>query len=444
MFFLPPRSTKSVICSKLFPAWYIGRKPNHEILTVSHSDQLSSDFGRTVRDIVDTELFHGMFPGVTLKRDVRAAGKWMTNQNGQYYAAGIRSKVAGRGAHVALLDDVMSETEAFSPAGRKFAQEWYPAGIRTRIMPGGSIVIINTRYHWEDICGWLLAMQEEFDTPTKERWKVISIPAWLDEKSAKLLNLEEGHSYFPEWKSDEELRLVEREIKGSNGTKYWESLYMQNPTPEKGSAIKTEWFQWWEYDEPPGCDFILQSLDTAFSTKQSADFSVIQTWGIFNLFDEDADTGDEFIVPNLILLGSVKERLEYPDLRRIAKEEYLRYRPDFCVVEKKASGQSLIQDLRRSGLPVLEYSPDRDKLSRVHTASPMLESGKVWLPKGKDWARDLFDEAIMFPYGAHDDQVDAMTMAIHYVKDSWRLEHPDDPDWEDEPRRHKRVGYWKV
>jgi predicted phage terminase large subunit-like protein len=185
-------------------------------------------------------------------------------------------------------------------------------------------------------------------------------------------------------------------------------------------------------------------LDTAFSTKETADFSVIQTWGIFNLFDEDEDTGDEYIVPNLILLGSVKERLEYPDLRRIAKEEYLRYRPDFCVVEKKASGQSLIQDLRRSGLPVLEYSPDRDKLSRVHTASPMLESGKVWLPKGKDWARDLFDEAIMFPYGAHDDQVDAMTMAIHYVKDSWRLEHPDDPEWEDEPRRKSRVGYWRV
>ena len=147
MVFLPPRSSKSVICSKLFPAWYIGKNPNHEILTVSHSDQLSSDFGRSVRDIVNTEEFVNMFPGVNLRQDVRAAGKWKTNLNGSYYAAGVRSQIAGRGAHIAILDDVMSEEDSFSDAGRRYIKEWWPSGLRTRIMPNGSIIIINTRYH---------------------------------------------------------------------------------------------------------------------------------------------------------------------------------------------------------------------------------------------------------------------------------------------------------
>tara|TARA_R110002012_G_scaffold137945_1_gene293073 strand:- start:215 stop:1783 length:1569 start_codon:yes stop_codon:yes gene_type:complete len=445
MVFLPPRSSKSVICSKLFPAWYIGRNPNHEILTVSHSDQLSSDFGRSVRDIVNQEKFADMFPGVHLRQDVRAAGKWKTNLNGSYYAAGVRSQIAGRGAHMAILDDVMSEEDSFSDAGRRYIKEWYPSGLRTRIMPNGSIIIINTRYHYDDLCGWLLKQQDEFDIETKMRWNVISIPAWLDEKASKLLGLEEGTSYFPEWKDNETLRIDEVEIKATNGAKYWESLYMQNPTPDEGSLIKKNWINKWEYEEPPSCDFILQTYDTAFSTKTTADFSVIQTWGVFHFFDDRPD-GEEVAASNLILLGQVRGRYEYPDLRRIAQQEYRKHRPDICLVEKKASGQSLIQDMRRSGLPVLEYMPDKDKISRVYSASPLLEAGRVWIPKGKSWANELYEEAILFPYARHDDQVDAMVMAIHYVKDSWRMEHPDDPDWEDDvnPRKQKRVAYWRV
>jgi len=145
MVFLPPRSSKSVICSKMFPAWYMGNHANHEILSVSHSDQLASDFGRSVRDIVNTDLYKEIFPETTLRSDVRAAGKWQTNQNGVYIAAGVRSQIAGRGCHVALLDDVMSEEDAFSEAGRRYIKEWYPAGLRTRLMPNGSVVIINTR-----------------------------------------------------------------------------------------------------------------------------------------------------------------------------------------------------------------------------------------------------------------------------------------------------------
>ena len=439
MVFLPPRSSKSLICSKLFPAWYIGNFSNHEIMSVSHSDQLASDFGRTVRDIVNTEKFQRIFKGVALRSDVKAAGKWKTNKNGSYYAAGVRSQVAGRGANVALLDDVMSEEDSFSQTGRKYIKEWYPAGLRTRLMPNGAIIIINTRYHYDDLCGWLLKQEKTAEQNTYS-WEVISIPAWLNEEAAELLGLPVGSSYFPEWKSDKILKIDEEEIRASNGARYWNSLYMQDPSPDDGGIIKKKYIQWWEYDEPPECEFIIQTYDTAFSTSRTADFSVIQTWGIFNDYDEDYGFSS-----HLILLGNTKGRYEYPELRRIAQDLYKEFRPDVCIIERKASGQSLIQDMRRAGLPVLDYLPDKDKIARVYASTPMMEAGRVWLPKNKVWADDLFSECMSFPNGSHDDQVDCLSMAIHYMKDSWNLTHPEDPSWEDDgSKRDKRVAYWRV
>ena len=439
MVFLPPRSSKSLICSKLFPAWYIGNFSNHEIMSVSHSDQLASDFGRTVRDIVNTEKFQRIFKGVALRSDVKAAGKWKTNKNGSYYAAGVRSQVAGRGANVALLDDVMSEEDSFSQTGRKYIKEWYPAGLRTRLMPNGAIIIINTRYHYDDLCGWLLKQEKTAEQNTYS-WEVISIPAWLNEEAAELLGLPVGSSYFPEWKSNKILKIDEEEIRASNGARYWNSLYMQDPSPDDGGIIKKKYIQWWEYDEPPECQFIIQTYDTAFSTSRTADFSVIQTWGIFNDYDEDYGFSS-----HLILLGNTKGRYEYPELRRIAQDLYKEFRPDVCIIERKASGQSLIQDMRRAGLPVLDYLPDKDKIARVYASTPMMEAGRVWLPKNKVWADDLFSECMSFPNGSHDDQVDCLSMAIHYMKDSWNLTHPEDPSWEDDgSKRDKRVAYWRV
>ena len=208
-------------------------------------------------------------------------------------------------------------------------------------------------------------------------------------------------------------------------------------------SIRKKWLQRWEYDEPPYCDFIIQTYDTAFSTKTTADFSVIQTWGIFNDYEVEED-GEEDYKGNLILLGNMKGRYEYPELRRLAQLLYEEHKPDVCIVEKKASGQSLIQDMRRAGLPVMEYLPDRDKVARVYAASPMIESGRVWIPTNKKWGDDLIQELIQFPHAAHDDQVDALTMAVHYMRESWRLTHPEDADWDDPPRTKKRVAYWNV
>jgi predicted phage terminase large subunit-like protein len=309
-------------------------------------------------------------------------------------------------------------------------------------MPNGAIIIINTRYHYDDLCGWLLK-QEAAVEENMYPWDVISIPAWLNEEAAELLGLPVGTSYFPEWKPDELLKIDEQEIRASNGSRYWNALYMQDPSPDDGGIIKKKWIQTWDYDEPPPCDFILQTYDTAFSTSRTADYSVIQTWGIFYTF-EDNEYGVEQSQSNIILLGNTRGRFEYPELRRKAQELYAEFRPDVCIIEKKASGQSLLQDMRRAGLPVLDYLPDRDKVSRVYAATPMMEAGRVWLPSDRVWSDDLFSECMSFPHGSHDDQVDCMTMAIHYMKDSWNLIHPEDPSWEDEPRMRKRVAYWRT
>ena len=222
-------------------------------------------------------------------------------KGGQYYAAGVRSQIAGRGAHIAILDDVMSEEDSYSEAGRRYVKEWYPAGLRTRIMPNGSIFIINTRYHYDDLCGWLLKQQDNAGDYDVIPWEVVRIPAWLDEEASELLQLPVGSSYFPEWKPDEVLRVDEHEIKASNGARYWNALYMQDPTPDEGGLIKKKWLKWWEYGEPPPCDFIIQTYDTAFSTKTTADYSVIQTWGIFSMYDQTED-GIESFQGNLILV----------------------------------------------------------------------------------------------------------------------------------------------
>ena len=443
MIFLPPRSSKSLISSRLFPSWYMGRQPAHEILTISHNEQLSSDFGRSVRDLVAHPVFEEVFEGVRLRKDAKAAGKWKTNKGGSYFAAGVNSQIAGRGAHVAIIDDAMSEADAFSDAGRAYIKNWYPSGLRTRLMPGGSIVIINTRYHDDDLCGWLLRNQKAEDNPDTTPWKVIKIPAWVDEESSELLGLPVGSSYFPEWKTDELLRQDEAEIRSNNGAKYWQSLYMQNPTPDEGGIIKMGYLSPWTDPEPPNCEFILQTMDTAFSTKSTADESVLQTWGIFHRATTDS-AGVERVVANLILLGNEHGRWEYPELRSLAQAEYDHHRPDLVLIEKKASGQSLIQDLRRAGLPIMEYMPDRDKVARVNASTPFMESGRIWIPSGRNWADDLLNQALRFPGGRHDDMVDAMTMAILYVRDSWRIEHPDDPELDDEPvRRQKTRGsYW--
>lgn len=444
MIFLPPRSMKTTI-SQLFQAWCFGRHPGWQLMNVCYAQGLADDTSRIVRNLIMTPEYQRVFPGVQISADSRAVNKWSTAQGGRYTSAGITGGIAGKGAHIAFIDDPLSEQDAFSKAQREFVKKWYPGGLKSRLMPGGRIVIISTRWHEDDLPGWLLTAA--IKDSKADQWDVIEFPA--------IVQTDKGEeSYWPEWRPLHELQALRDDP--TTPRSQWNALYMQTPTPEEGNILQRKHFQLWPAEKPlPQCSFVMMSLDTAFSKKETADFSVIQVWGIFDTGykvpeqrDEDGkiinrDAGREFNVPNAILLSNRRGRWDYTELLDETRAAVRRFQPDRIIIENKASGIILIQDMQRAGFPVWAYSPGKgqDKESRVHTISRYVVGGRVWMPEDKMWADDLVDEACAFPFGRNDDQLDAMTLALLHLRDAWALVAADDPH-EDEPEVRKPRLYW--
>lgn len=435
MLMLPPGGMKSVLVNKLFTSWCYGRHPQWQVITVSHSVDLAERFGRDVRDLLSSVEFQKIFPKTKLRPDVRAAGRWYTNKKGVYTAAGAGTSIAGTRANLGILDDLMSEQTAKSDLERDRILKWYGPGFRTRLLPGARAIAVGTRWHEDDIQGHLLRQAQK--DPLADQWEIIKIPALLDDEGADLLNLPVGSSFWPSmWSTQDMLQTKANTSPGD-----WSALYMQSPVPDEGAIFKDTWFKGWSLDAPPDCDFVFLSLDTAFSSKKTADFSIIQAWGIFFQTRTD-EKGLELRVPHMILLSQKKGRYEYPELKTKVQESFKTFKPDVIVIEKAASGQSLIQDLQRTGLPVREFVPDRDKISRAHAVAPILSAGRVWLPN-RAWADELKAEALSFPLGAHDDAVDAMVQAILYMRQGWMVGTEDeDHYWNQPPKRRRRGGYW--
>ena len=197
-------------------------------------------------------------------------------------------------------------------------------------------------------------------------------------------------------------------VKVSIGLKKWNAQWQQQPTNDDGAILKREWWKKWTKEDVPDCEYKIQTYDTAYSKKETADYSVISTWGVFT---PDMDSG-----PNLILLSVRRGRWDFPELKRIAKEEYLAWQPDNVLIEAKATGTPLQQEMRRMGIPVTMYSPGgrrsgQDKVSRANAVAPLLESGMIWYPDEYEWAQEMVEECAAFPNGSNDDQVDAAVMA---------------------------------
>lgn len=430
MIFMPPRSMKSVNASVLYPSWILGRHPSWQVMGVSYGQELANAFGRDTRNLLMSEDYGRIFP-TRVKSDSRATNRWDTEQGGRYVAAGITAGIAGRGANLAIIDDPLSEQDAMSKSAREFVKNWWPGGLRSRLQPDGRILIVTTRWHEEDLAGWLLDSAER--DPRAEQWRTLSIPA---------LN-EEDESYWPERWPAEYLKGLREDPTMPRAQ--WNALYMQEPTGEEGNLIKAEHLRWWpEGKQLPACESIIMSADTAFGKKESSDYSVLQVWGIFTTGFEDS-RGKEFNVPNAILLANRRGKWEYPELLEQARQLTKKYNPDRIIVEKKASGEVLLPDLQRAGLPVIPYVPGKgqDKMARVHACTRFFVSGRVHLPEGEGWSYDLAEEALAFPKGKNDDQVDAMTMALLYLRDSYALYNQDDQVGDDEPRR-KRKTYWRA
>ena len=398
---MPPRHTKSEFASFLLPSWMVGRKPNLKIIQSTHTTELAIRFGRKAKNLMDSQEYKQVFK-TRLREDSQAAGKWETEQGGEYYAAGVGSAITGRGADLLIIDDPHSEQDALNVHALERAYEWYTSGPRQRLQPGGAIVVVMTRWNMKDLTGMLLKNQKELKS---DKWEVIEFPAILPS----------GKSVWPEyWKKDE----LEG-VKASISIGKWNAQWMQNPTAEEGSLIKREWWKVWDKPYIPPLQHIIQSYDTAFLKKETADYSAITTWGVFYP-DEDSPA-------NLILLDSFKDRLEFPDLRKEALEQYRYWNPETVIIEGKASGMPLTFELRKMGIPVINYTPSKgnDKHARVNAVSPLFESGQIWAPDEK-FAEEVIEECASFPYGDNDDLVDSTTQAIMRFRQGGFITHPED------------------
>ena len=418
---MPPRHTKSEFASYLLPAWFLGKNPGKKVIQTSHTAELAVGFGRKVRNLVDMEAYHEVFPGLALQADSKAAGRWNTSKGGDYFAIGVGGAVTGKGADLLIIDDPHSEQEAAmaatNPEVYDKVYEWYTSGPRQRLQPGGAIVIVMTRWSQRDLTGQVLKSAAQ---RTGEEWEVIEFPAILPS----------GNPLWPEFWSMEELSALQEELPNSK----WQAQYQQNPVGNESAIVKRDWWQWWEEDDPPKCEYVLQTWDTAFEKHQRADYSAGTTWGIF--------TNETDMSKNIILLNTYKKRVEWVDLKRDVLKEYTEFEPDGLLIEKKATGAPLIYELRAMGIPVMEYTPSKgqDKIARLNSVSDIIASGKVWVPRTR-WAEELVDEIAAFPSGEHDDLVDATTLALMRFRQGGFLRLPsDEPEeikWFKNSRREK-------
>lgn len=425
---MPPRHTKSEFASYLLPAWFLGRFPNKKVIQTSHTAELAVGFGRKVRNLVDSDVYKSIFPGVGLQTDSKAAGRWATNHGGDYFAIGVGGAVTGKGADILIIDDPHSEQEATiaetSPEVYDKTYEWYTSGPRQRLQPGGSIIIVMTRWAKKDLTGQVLKSAAQ---RSGEDWEVIEFPAIFDD----------DRPLWPEFWDIKELLALKNELPNSK----WMAQYMQHPSSEVSAIVKREWWRLWEHDDPPSCEFIIQSWDTAFLKTERADYSACTTWGVF--YKED-DTGLQ--QANIILLNAVKKRMEFPELKMRAYEDYKEWEPDALIVEAKAAGSPLIFELRAMGIPVQEFTPSKgnDKIARLNAVADIFASGRVWVPN-KHWADELVEETASFPSGEHDDLVDSMTQALlRFRRGGFIRLDSDEPDDVREFKSRRNQGYYNV
>lgn len=423
---VPPRHGKSHLVSTYFPAWYLGNNPQHQILLVSHTTDLAVDFGRKIRNIIDSDKYQAIFPNVTLAADSKSAGRWNTNHGGIFYACGVGSALAGRGANLLVVDDPHNEQDIINGNYDIFdkAYMWFTLGARTRLMPDGKVAIIHTRWHQDDLTGRLvkdMTQNEEVD-----QYEVFEFPAILNE------NTDNEKALWPEFF---DLPALHR-TKASMPVFQWNAQYQQNPTGEEGAIIKREWWKIWKAESPPPCEYIIMSLDAAAEAKTRSDFSALTTWGIF-LSEEDN-------THNIILLNSIKKRLEFPELKDLAYKEWKEWEPDSFIIEKKSNGTPLFQEFRRMGIPVQEYTPHRgsgDKTARLNSIADIIRSGLVWVPETR-WAEELVEEIASFPFASHDDLVDSAVMGLMRFRSGGFVKLPTDYNTDDKPNKLRSYGYY--
>jgi predicted phage terminase large subunit-like protein len=445
-FELPPGAMKSLtLC--IWLSWCLGRHPKWYVIAKGGTFELATDnYGEKLRSILMLPEFCFIFTETKISKTTRAKHMWNTTLGGRFRAAGALQNVQGKRAHIIVCDDLIGENTPKSEVTKICSK--YVIGVRSRLLPTGSAeVIVNTRWSLNDLSGYIIKVDE---LASATPWVKISIPAILTgekgEAAAKLLGLPVGGSYWPEYWPLENFESTRRTLPEWQ----WNALYMQNPTPEEGNKFKRKNFNFWDEIENSGFpEFtaIYLSMDTAFSESQRADNSA---WGVYGIRESWVTSGNSKRMKiEVFLMEAGKDKLSYPELVMKAKSLNTKYHLQGIVIENKASGQSLIQDLVFQGLPVIPYEPKGDKLLRASLTAPFLEQGIFYLPTHAGFAKDFLSELLEFPSGEYDDQVDQFTQLVLYLRDAGVLTfegyggHNNDSD-EDEDVKPPVKTYWSA
>lgn len=421
---LPPGGMKSELCTRLFPSWLLGRFPKVRMIIIGHGIDFARDeFGAKIRDIVRMDEYKKIFPKTELREDKQTAGRFLTTEGGEMVCSSLEAKIAGRRGHIVITDDAIVEDDAYSKPVRTRMVGGYMSNVRSRLLMTPDCAELNVGTRW--VQGDLFDFLETEDKKSGAAWEIIKIPALLDEEASKYLRkegdpedyLKVGTSFWPEFHPTKRLEMIRASY--ANNMSKWNAVYMQNPTPEEGELLSPSDFQHWLSTEIPECHTILITADTAYTKNTQSDFTAWQVWGIFHRQMKEGGKKN-----NAILISEGKGKWDYPELVEIFTNLYTRYDPDYFVLEERSSGLALIPDLRARGLPVYGWKTEKDKHVRVHASAPIVKSGIIWVPMPKDApeiiekSTEFIGEICMFPGGAHDDRIDAMSQFLLFARDN--------------------------
>jgi len=416
---VPPRHGKTNLASKYFPGWYLGRYPDRQVIAVTYAQEFADSLGRDVRNLIGEPEYQRVFPGTSLSEDSKAAKRFHTQKNGVYYSVGVGGPITGKGAHLLLIDDpVKNREDADSATIRRKMKEWYASTAYTRLMPGGAICIISTRWHDDDLSGWLLKEHAH------EGWTVISLPAIAEEIEEWHVGGENwrrlpGEALWPEWYPVSRLMEVQR-----MSSREWNALYQQRPVAKEGGKCKLAWLKN-RYkrgdsmrsirigDRQVTMSGIVLSVDTGMKQGEDNDPTMISVWGEF---DSGAAMGHA-------LLDVFSESIGYERLKPIVLSYIEQYNPKAVLIEDAALGSALLQELQHTRIAnrvaLLGQKPDGSKSVRFDRVLPLIEEGRVWLPEpGSDcpWLANYEDEMVAFPHGKHDESVDVTSQYLNWFR----------------------------
>jgi predicted phage terminase large subunit-like protein len=387
--FMPPRHSKTYHVSERFPAWFLGRNPERRVILASYGSDLAEGSSRKVRNLLLDERWP--FPTVGVAHDSAAVNKWSTNHGGEVIAAGVGGAMTGFGADILVIDDpVKGRAEADSETYRESTWDWYTEVARTRLMPGGRIVLCQTRWHEDDLAGRILARAGG--------WTILNLPALALDGDP--LGRSPGEPLWPEWYGLTELADLRADLTSEQGARGWQALYQQSPTADEGGMFKRAWFtRRWGDDDLPEMTYTVLAVDSAFKTGVHNDPSALTLWG--------TDGVDYYV------LAEWSGRWEFHELKQQIVAASRDKKPNLVLIEDTASGQSAIQELRReTKLPIVAHKVTASKEARAQAVAPICEAGKVVLPTYAPWTGAWIDEHAAFPNGRHDERVDNTSAAL--------------------------------